>query len=88
MGGLRNNWRPIVLYFLAPVLLVPTVTAAGVMLFMTVGADRTNDADSAGVPAETRAAAMLELFACLRRRPGRLRGVRHHRYVPRPDQRR
>jgi hypothetical protein len=68
--GLRENWRPIVLYFLAPALLLPVIGVGGVLLFIRFGADRTSNApNSASTPADARAAAMLELFACLRGGP-------------------
>ncbi|MEV0133889.1 hypothetical protein AB0H83_36155 [Dactylosporangium sp. NPDC050688] len=58
------------LYFIAPILLVPTVTVVGASLFITFAAGRAvTSPDSATIPAEKRAAAMLELFACLRDGP-------------------
>lgn len=69
-SGLRDNWRPIVLYFVAPALLVPALTVGGIAAFIAWGAGTTgNTPNSADTPAPVRAAAMLELFACLRGGP-------------------
>ncbi len=68
--GLRDNWRPAVLYFLAPVLLVPMVVVGGAAVVLTLMSDRTAiTPESSDIPAEVRAAAMLEGFACLRDGP-------------------
>ena len=68
--GLRNNWRPLVLYFVAPVFLLPVVVAGGGALYLMLVADQTSvTPESTRIPAEVRAAAMLEAFACLRDGP-------------------
>jgi hypothetical protein len=50
---------------------VPALTVSGIAAFIAFGTDRSGSApNSATTPAPVRAAAMLELFACLRDGPG------------------
>lgn len=70
-GSVRANWRPAVLYFVAPAVLVPTLITAGFLGLVALRGGYSGDAspDSAAVPPRQRAAAMLELFGCLRAGP-------------------
>jgi hypothetical protein len=63
----RRNWRPAVLYFVAPALLLPALITGGVLgVAALFDSGPEYGPDSAAVPVSTRAAAMLQLFGCLR----------------------
>jgi hypothetical protein len=66
--SLRDNWRPTVLYLVAPALLLPLLGAGIVMTFAMLGGRFDSPApNSAQIPADERAVAMLEVFVCLRK---------------------
>jgi hypothetical protein len=69
-AGFRDNWRPTLLYFVAPALLFPTVLVGGAAAYL---AWRPSQApivpDSAGIPASERTNTLVQLFHCLRLGP-------------------
>lgn len=68
--GFLDNWRPALLYFVAPALLIPALLVGGVTAYLTWKPDEpTFRPDSAVIPAPDRTIAMVELFGCLRRGP-------------------